>query len=173
MKFLILLTGVCVLLSGCSAANAQSPDDTVSSQTVKSNRPCVIRESDHSMVTSDGLISENFEYYFKGRNTVAIDLTVTNNDDHEVAINCTPHLWAETDLTPEDFSLAWHQTYPITFIEAGETIVETYEYSCLEDGWSSADIHVRLFCDLDNGYYEPSEMDFDFTVKSDDVDWND
>lgn len=173
MKFLILLTGVCVLLTGCGKVNDKASNDEVSSETATPSGPCVIRESDHSMVTSDGLISESFEYYFKGRNTVAIDLTVTNNSDSEMDINCTPHLWAETDLTPEDFSLAWHQAYPITFIEAGETIVETYEYSCLEDGWSSADIHVRLFCDLNHGYYEPSEMDFDFTVRSDEVDWKD
>ena len=103
----------------------------------------------------------------------AVDVTVTNNSDREVGINCTPHFWAETDLTPEDFSMAFHQTYPCTDINPGESIVETYEYSELEDGWSSCDIHLRLFCDLNHGYYDPSEMDFDFTVNYDDVDWQD
>jgi len=173
MKILILLTSVCVLLTGCGKVNDKASNDEVSSETATPSGPCVIRDSDHSIVTSDGRISESFEYYFKGKNTVAVDVTVTNNSDREVGINCTPHFWAETDLTPKDFSLAFTQPYPCTYIDPGESIVETYEYSELEDGWSSCDIHLRLFCDLNHGYYDPSEMDFDFTVNYDDVDWQD
>ena len=173
VKIFILLTSVCVLLTGCGAVNKMPSDDVESSQIVNPSTPCVVRDSDHSMVTSDGLISESFEYYFIDKNTVAVDVTVTNNGEREVSFNCTPRIWAETDLTPEDFSYAWTQQYIYTDIEPGESTVLTANYSLLEDGWSSTDLHIKLFCDFDNNRYDPYEMQYDFTISYDNVDWKD
>ena len=173
MKIHILLTSVCVLLTGCGKVNDKASNDEVSSETATPSGPCVIRDSDHSIVTSDGRISESFEYYFKGKNTVAVDVTVTNNSEREVSFDCTPRIWAETDLTPDDFSCAMADVYRYTDIGPGESVVLTSDYPLLEDGWSRADIHIKLFCDFDNNRYDPYEMQYDFTVNYDDVDWQD
>ncbi|SFD12574.1 hypothetical protein [Ruminococcus albus] len=170
MKILILLTSVCLLLSGCSANSG----DTDSSQVIDPDTPCLIRDSDHSVISSDGKISESFDIYFTDKNTVAIDVTVTNNTDKRLpTFDFQPKLWAETDLTPEDWSFAWADVGHCMILEAGESMVIPVSFTIREEeeGWSTAYIHVKLMAQNDSmpQDYDPNEIQFDLTVSADDL----
>ena len=176
MKKLYLLTAAAVLLTGCGAVGGDNEDSTAGTTAMTApdtdgKTPCVLVDSDNSIITSDGRITESFVYYFPDENTIAVDVTVTNHGEHSVTLDCRPHIWAETDLTEEALNIAWTMEFSPTTIPAGESTVMTAEFDLLEEGWSEVYAHVNLRAQLetDGGYYDPSSVTIDFTAPAEGV----
>ncbi len=132
-----------------------------------------VRETDYSAVTSDGRITESFDYYLGDDGKFYVDVTITNNWDQEFILDCEPSLFAETDLAKHCGAIHTQTAdWKGTTLASGESVVKSVSAE-LEENWSSAAIELWLNAFPGNkglvskkyGFtYNPSTVVFSFDI---------
>lgn len=130
----------------------------------------VERVSDNEVKTKDGRLSRKFEYAVN-EETNSIDFTVTstNHSDEDIVIEKRAWIVVRTDLTDPDINFSQTSDFQGVRIKPGESVEYNTSWE-LEDGWSTADVEMGLYVQVDEegvwygGEPDGDSMDFDFTV---------
>ncbi|MBR1422537.1 MAG: hypothetical protein IJ571_03740 [Ruminococcus sp.] len=129
-----------------------------------------VKDGDNSAVTDDGMISESFEYNIDDDGNFHLDVTVTNNSDEPIYLDCRPHAFLRTDLTPDEKEWGWTSDFQGDIIGAGESIVKSIVTEP-EEGWSTAKAEIYLTASISIGdkydigiYYVPSGIEFELSL---------
>lgn len=130
----------------------------------------VERVSDNEVKTKDGRLSRKFEYAVN-EETNSIDFTVTstNHSDEDIVIEKRAWIVVRTDFTDPDINFSQTSDFQGVRIKPGESVEYNTSWE-LEDGWSTADVEMGLYVQVDEegvwygGEPDGDSMDFDFTV---------